>query len=382
MYRNGGDVVNCHQELMEAPAPFYPVSSFTLKGVGIMSDVAKRKLRGPVRTLRTETAEWDAAREAWKPSRHVTVIEFRTDGKIGASDSHYHDGTTSRVLFRYDDRGRLLETQYGPADGPFNKSVYSYDETGRHLRTASVAADGATRESETCRYDSTGRKTKVSFLDARVPNVGVGIEGTDHAFGAPGATTMTTAYGDRDEPEEVVLHDANHAVVRRVTFTRDREGRVLSEVVQFGGQFPFPEMQQQLGKGPAEEVAAMAAVLAQAFEAQTLHSTTYAYDRHGRVLERTERMGTLSETRTTYRYDDRDNPIEEIEEAQNRELGVDADGTPRARNESARRHDRRYEYQYDAEGNWTERIVSGRIEPNAIFQRSALERRQITYYAR
>jgi hypothetical protein len=60
---------------------------------------------------------------------------------------------------------------------------------------------------------------------------------------------------------------------------------------------------------------------------------------------------------------------------------VDADGTPRARNESARRHDRRYEYQYDAEGNWTERIVSGRIEPNAIFQRSALERRQITYYA-
>jgi YD repeat-containing protein len=357
---------------------------FTPKGVGPMSDLAKWKLRGPVRTLRTETAEWDAAREAWKPARHMTVVEFRADGKIGASDSHNHDGTIFRMLFRYDDRGRLLETQRGPANGPFGKFVYSYDEAGRHVRTVNVAEDGATRESESCRYDSTGRKTKVSFLDARPPNVGFtfGIEGTDHAFGAPGATTMTTTYGERDQPEEVVLHDANHAVVRRVTFARDREGRVLSETVQFGGQFPFPEIEQALGKGSSAEAAAMAAMFAQAFEAQTLHRTSYAYDRHGRVLERTDRMGTLSEDRITYRYDDRDNPIEEINEDQSREMGLDPDGTPRARNETVRRQSRRLEYQYDGEGNWTERIASNRLDPNPIFQRSAIERRQITYYAR
>jgi hypothetical protein len=350
-----------------------------------MNDVAKWKLRGPVRTLRTETAEWDVAREAWKLSRHFTVVEFQADGKIAATESHYHDGTIFRALFRYDDRGRLLETQQGSVNGPLTRSVHSYDEAGRHVRTVNVAADGATRESESCRYDSTGRKTKVSFLEAPALNVAFmhGIEGgTDHAFGAPGATTMTTAYGERDQPEEVVLHDANHAVVRRVTFTRDREGRVLSETMQFGEQFPFPELQQELAKGSAEEAAAMTAMLAQAFQAQTLHSTAYAYDRHGRVLERTERIGTLSESRTTYRYDDRDNPIEESKEDQNRELGADADGTPRVRNESVKRHGARFDYQYDGEGNWTERIVSNRMEPNAIFQRSAVERRQITYYAR
>ena len=351
-----------------------------------MSDLAKWKLRGPVRTLRSEMAEWDAAGETWKAPRYSTVYEFQADGKISSSEMHAPDGSVGRGMFRYDNRGRLLEVQRGIGSGPFSRSIYSYDDTGRHIRTVNVDADGATHEAETCHYDSTGRKTKVSFLHVRALGVDVpimhGIEGTDHAFGAPGATTMTTTYGERDQPEEVVMHDANHVVVRRVTFTRDREGRVLSEAVQFGGQFPFPEMQSHFSEASPQEIAALGAMIGAAFDRQTLHSTTYAYDRHGRLLERTTRMGTLSENRTTFRYDDRDNPIEEIAEDQDREMGVGEDGVPRSRNETVRRHDGRYEYQYDREGNWTERIVSSRMDPNPIFQRSNVERRQITYYAR
>jgi hypothetical protein len=41
----------------------------------------------------------------------------------------------------------------------------------------------------------------------------------------------------------------------------------------------------------------------------------------------------------------------------------------------------RFEYRYDTQGNWTERIVSGRAEQNPDFQRSNIERRTITYYA-
>jgi hypothetical protein len=40
----------------------------------------------------------------------------------------------------------------------------------------------------------------------------------------------------------------------------------------------------------------------------------------------------------------------------------------------------RFEYRYDAQGNWTERVVSYRLEPNPDFQRSNVERREITYY--
>ena len=193
---------------------------------------------------------------------------------------------------------------------------------------------------------------------------------------------MTTTYGERDLPEEVLLHDTNHVVTWRVTFARDRDGRVLSEDVQFSGQFPFPELQKELSARPSAEATQLAAMLTQAFARQTVHSTTYAYDRHDRLLERSRRMGTLSESRATFRYDDRDNPIEQIEEDQSRELGADADGAVRTRNESVQRSYGRFEYQYDSEGNWTERIISSRLEPSPTFQRTNVERRQITYYAR
>jgi hypothetical protein len=361
-----------------------------------MSDLAKWKLRGPVRTLRCEWADWDAAREAWTAPRRFTVTEFLADGKISGNDTHNPDGSIARTTYRYDERGRLLEMQHGGATAEggnegsaASKSIYSYDEAGRHVRTVSVDADGASRELESCRYDSTGRKTKVSYLQpppargGQVLHVMQGVEGTDVSFSAPGATTSTTTYDERDQPEEVLLHDANHALVRRVTFTRAREGRVLSESVEFGGQFPFPDMQRGLNdRSSPEEAASLAALLTHTFGGRTMHSTTYAYDRHGRMLERITRMGTLGDNRTTWRYDDRDNPIEEVVENQSREIGLNADGTLRTNNESTRAHIVRMEYQYDREGNWTERIVSSRMDPNPNFERSNVERRQITYYAR
>jgi hypothetical protein len=355
------------------------------EGSGSMSDVAKWKLRGRVRTLRIEHAEWDAAREAWKPPRGVTLVTFQPDGKMSSHESHAHDGRIGRITLRYDDRGRLLEVQREMTGSTVSKSIYSYDQAGRHLRTVNVDSNGSERESESVRYDSTGRKTKVSFLESPALNVpfAIDIPGTDQPVSvhAAEATTMTTTYGERDLPEEVLLHDANHTVVRRVVFTRDRDGRVLSEEVRFGGQFPFPELEKDLSKRPPEEAAQLAAVISNVFARQTLHATEYAYDRHGRVLEKSMRMGTLGETRTTFRYDDRDNPIEEIQEDQNREVGADADGTLRTRNEKVQRHYGRFEYQYDSEGNWTERIVSNRLEPSPTFQRTNVERRQITYYA-
>jgi hypothetical protein len=40
----------------------------------------------------------------------------------------------------------------------------------------------------------------------------------------------------------------------------------------------------------------------------------------------------------------------------------------------------RFEYRYDAYRNWTERIVSQRMEPNAEERHSNIERRTIEYY--
>ncbi len=50
-----------------------------------MTDRDRRHLRGPVHTMRTETAEWDAATESWKPPEGYELITFRPDGNASQS---------------------------------------------------------------------------------------------------------------------------------------------------------------------------------------------------------------------------------------------------------------------------------------------------------
>jgi len=81
------------------------------------------------------------------------------------------------------------------------------------------------------------------------------------------------------------------------------------------------------------------------------------------------------------RYDDHDDPIEETAEHRNREASIDENGTVHYSSDRVILQHNSLEYRYDAHGNWTERIVSIRVEPNADFQRSNIERRTITYHA-
>jgi YD repeat-containing protein len=109
-------------------------------------------------------------------------------------------------------------------------------------------------------------------------------------------------------------------------------------------------------------------------------TTVYAYDEKGRQVEKTRRMGALSEQHTKYRFDDHDNPIDEIAENTSRDMQMDEQGNLLPSNESSHGQHTRYSYTYDARGNWTERVVWIIFEPAKDFQRSNVERRQITYY--
>ena len=321
----------------------------------VLSDVAKWKVSGPVETLRTELAMWDLNRQEWQPTRSFTVVSFRPDGKVSTNDFHNADGSIAH---------ERAESNFWMNDGPARKVIYSYDGIGRHVRAVQVDPEGTQRDSETCSYDAAGRKTHMRFLDRAESNAAYGVEGTDHAYGGPAATTMTVAYDERDLPAEVRFHDGNRNLVRQVIFTRDSAGRLLSEEMRLSG----------VTLGP---VANLATVLGPDL---ALSSTTYAYDSKSRIAERVNRMGRLGEHRTTYRYDDHDNPIEETTEDVSREANLDEDGTVQYSGDRVSIQHTRFEYRYDAHGNWTERIVLIRVEPNPDFQPSNVERRQITYH--
>jgi YD repeat-containing protein len=338
-----------------------------------MSDTAGWKVRGPVRTLRTETAEWDLHHEEWRPSRYSVVAAFRPDGKQEEITHHNPDGSVSHTVYLYDPDGRLVESQFRMNDEPGGKSLYSYDDAGRLVRSIGVTADGTQRSSELYSYDSDGRKTKRAFLPPSQPNhsCSYAVEGTEISYSAPGATTMTVRYGESGLPDEVLFHDAGDSLIATVTFQRHARGMLLSEQLQFAQLSPF---ENQLDHADA--------MLANIFGPSLIFSrTSYTYDSNDRVLERNTQMGSLSEERTRFLYDDYGNTVEQITEQAAREMEIDEQGQPHATSERSTRQDVRMEYRYDAHGNWIERIVSSRVDPNPDFQRSNVERREITYHA-
>jgi hypothetical protein len=316
------------------------------------------------------------------------VATFRPDGQLSEIDHHNPDGSVPRDVRVYDAGGRLTEDQWWVNDVLTRRVLHTYDVDGRLASSVTVDVDGTKREAELCRYDESGRKTRVVFLpvpessgaSCSTGSCGTmyGVEGTDVAYSAPGATTSTTTYDEHERPSEVVFHDANDALVSRVVFSRDQDGRVLSERMQFAGARGLlgPAFDVNM---PTDERASLMELLETVFEDHTFSLATYAYDEKGRRIESVRRMGTLSEDRVTVRYDDFDNPVEEVRSDVSREMRMD-DGAVKSEERPSHVQHVRFEYQYDAYGNWTERIVSQRMEPNTDEQRSNIERRTIGYY--
>jgi len=104
------------------------------------------------------------------------------------------------------------------------------------------------------------------------------------------------------------------------------------------------------------------------------------YDERGRRIERENRMGTLGGHRTTYRYEDHDEAVEETTEDTTREASLNEDGTLRYVTGSSHIQHNRLECIYDSYRNWTIRTVSIRPESEGAFRFSNIVRREIDYY--
>ena len=354
-----------------------------------MSDLAKWKVHGPVKTLKSEFATWDRDRQDWQAAEHFTVSSFNPDGTISSTDAHNPDGTIAHSQWLRDDAGRTIESHSWMNDGPIGRTVYVYDESGRPIRTTYLGQDGTGRDMEVYSYDSDGWRTKVQFLARHEADsecstsracgatTGYSIEGTDSAYGAPGATTMTIDYDERDLPTRVSFHDANRHPLSYVILMRDSAGRLMSEEFHQGERSPF---QNNLDDMASPEERERLAALFDAVLGKGFSSITYGYDAKGRLVTRQHRMGNLGGHSTTYRYGERDDPVEETTEHKSRQASFDETGNVKYSSDRINVRHNQLEYLYDAHGNWTERIVSFRSESEPTFQRSNIERRMITYY--
>ncbi len=310
-----------------------------------MSDLAKWKVHGPVKTLKTEFAEWDLSQSewgGWGPARRFTFCTFRSDGNIIQGDFHNPDGSIAHSRYLYSEGGQLLETHFWINDGPPQKSLYSYDDAERHIRTVQVNQDGVQRETEACSYDKTGRKTKVCFLPPQNPGIAQGYSidgaGDGYVIPGPGATTMTIHYDERHQSIDGLFHDADRNLISQVVFVRDSDGRLLSEEMYLGEQGRFPDLKKRLEGMSTEDKKRATAFLNQlSSPTQAFKRTNYEYDPNGRMISRSRLMATLSNERSTFRYDDHGNPIEETMEGNSRDARIDENGELRSATENTRK---------------------------------------------
>jgi hypothetical protein len=195
-------------------------------------------------------------------------------------------------------------------------------------------------------------------------------------LGAPGAAFMTTTYAAESQPAKVLLEDQNHQAIREVDFKRDASGRLLNVETRMSDS----QMKDLADRMSPEARERATAVLKEIF-GKSLSRATYRYDALGRLAERTDSMGTMSEEHKSFRYDGvHEEAIEEITEREIREASVEDDGAIRYNPDTVSTQRTRFHYSYDTHGNWTEQLISVQYGPDAEFQCSSMERRAITYY--
>jgi hypothetical protein len=343
-----------------------------------VADLAKWNVHGPVASLKTELAEWDLHSGYWKPAGHFTVATFRRDGAISSTDGYSPDGSVARSRWIYDESGRLMESHSWMNDDTPHRSLYLYDDAGRHVRTFAASLDVAETDVETSSYDAGGRRTKVSVFGSRAGNVFYSIEGTDMGLSAAGAVRVVVTYDHNDLPFKEVFEDAKQNPFRQVIMRRDSAGRLVKVEMHMGGPSMFSMCGQSDQPIPAEADKALSLMMESL--GGILSETNYAYDAQGRLIERTGSMFSLDLDRTTYRYGDGDDPIEETTEHRHREANLAEDGTLQYTPDKVAAQQNRFEYRYDDHGNWVERTVLIRPVGNADFQASNITRRAITYH--
>jgi YD repeat-containing protein len=120
-----------------------------------MFNAAQFDLLGPVRSVRSEVAEWDEDAGAWTDRRFFRFRAFDAAGRLTQLD---HD-TIHRTQYIYDALGRVFEEASGPGDQVVFRRRWAYDEQGREKSISIVHEDGTQEVWQQSTYDEDGRRT-------------------------------------------------------------------------------------------------------------------------------------------------------------------------------------------------------------------------------
>ena len=349
-----------------------------------MTDRERWQLRGLVRSCRIERI-WRANCGPdgcdLQQRGDASMIEFSRDGTLLRSWHRNTDGSQFATVGEVDADGRITSVETQTLNAPVTRRRHVYDAAGRRIGIWAASADAGEILAERYEYDPDGQRTKTVQFDVSAPGENIsyswGVEGTDSAFSAIGATSVTTVYGASDRPIALLFRDAQDTVISRVVFTYDENGHLIDEAqnVETGG-LPA-EMLENLNEA---QLGALHALLGTTDQPRR---RMHRYDAYGRRIETlSSAFGPMGGNRKTMAYNDQGDVAEEHWEDDSREFEISDDGRllEKAGSERLTRSEARMRYEYDGRGNWTIKTVESRNSPDAEFVMSTTERRTLAYY--
>jgi YD repeat-containing protein len=341
-------------------------------------------LRGTVKQVVEETT-YPSSDDAGRT--FTSTWTFAADGRLLQSQFQSF-GPRVTTNYSYDARGRLAKVSWstdGQHDAEELATTYAYDDKGRI-----TSVSGAGERELSYEYDGEGRKHRIQHYPVfqREPNVGVGAvqwENSELAIPPPSGGTVTTIYDEHDRPAEAEVRDDGGQVTMRIDRKYDERGRIL------GDKVVAEQLESTL---PPDALAEMNEAQRKAIEkfltrALIQQESAYKYDPQGRRIEKHLKGGIFGDEVTTTRYNEQGDVTEEdsaripspemstefqMDDAGNMIPGKKLDGAI-----PSRMH-HRYAYQYDAQGNWTEKTELQRAEPESEFRAVISVQRTLTYY--
>ena len=353
-----------------------------------MSEREQHGFRGPVKLCieeSTYSGATDTEGKAYPEVRSTYTTEYDTGGRTLATRARNSDGSEWVTRNFYDPSGRLLKKVSGDDGQATTETVYSYDHGGRLQKVS----DGSRADNPvTFDYDESGRKTKIAMsrpADYRpdMAEAGSPFEAGDRAPNLPGGGSATTIYDEHDRATEIQVRDASGELVSRSVRTYDGQGHVLEEKqILDNPETILPEevraqILEQSGLSRDDLQQELRTQLKKLMGGQSgPYAVSYAYDTHGRVSHTSRRIfNQQEEIETTY------NKHGDVESEITRSTQVAEKTDPT--NSAARwpsYSEARHAYKYDGRENWIEQSTSYRSSPDAAFQSSTVIERTLTYY--
>lgn len=343
------------------------------------TDREKQGLRGPVRECTQidvyEPPQQDSSTDTSRQTQAKTTMVFDPEGHLHSMSHTNPDGTEWETHFNYNESGTLVSTTSGPKGGPQTKVINEYDVSGRILKTMSSARDVPVA---TYTYDEQGRKQKTQTSSAsdykeRLAYGGTPFSAADHAPNLPGGGTTTTVYDDLDRPFEIEVRDDTGEVVSRAIRIFNAKGQVIEDKQILSDPtliFPRKTLQQIVNQAGISPDDLRAELLKLMNGNSGPFGEKHEYDAQGRIVKTYRHIFNREEIVETS-YNEHGDPMREITR-----LVLAAEGSPPepAFNEV------NFQYQYDGNGNWTEKTVLYRTDPDEDLKESSTMRRYLKYF--